>query len=153
MKNKIRNVIVCLFVSQIILSQEATSETTLNWVSSYDEALSKSKEEKKPILIYFKGSDWCGPCKVLDAELFGSERFKNLANKSLIMLEVDIPKRVDVLSAEKISENFYLKDKYKIKSFPTLLIVNHRGRVVAEKKGYVITEYYYPFIEEEIKKY
>lgn len=67
MKNKIRNVIVCLFVSQIILSQEATSETTLNWVSSYDEALSKSKEEKKPILIYFKGSDWCGPCKVLDA--------------------------------------------------------------------------------------
>lgn len=153
MKNKIRNVIVCLFVSQIILSQEATSEVTLNWVSSYDEALSKSKEEKKPILIYFKGSDWCGPCKVLDAELFGSERFKNLANKSLIMLEVDIPKRVDVLSDEKISENFYLKDKYKIKSFPTLLIVNHRGRVVAEKKGYVITEYYYPFIEEEIRKY
>lgn len=52
-----------------------------------------------------------------------------------------------------MSENYYLKDKFKIKSFPTLLILNHKGIVLAEKKGYIIYDYYYPFLEQEIRNY
>jgi hypothetical protein len=33
------------------------------------------------------------------------------------------------------------------------MIVNHRGKKIAEKKGYIMTEYYYQFLQSEINKY
>lgn len=125
----------------------------LNWVPTYDEALKKSKKEKKPVLIYFTGSDWCTPCKILDDELFHTDKFKSLSDTNLVLLEVDIPRNKDLVDPEKMSENMYLQRKYKVKSFPTLLMVNHRGKKIAEKKGYVMTEYYYPFFQSVISKY
>tara|TARA_B100000795_G_scaffold270063_1_gene262392 strand:+ start:8774 stop:9262 length:489 start_codon:yes stop_codon:yes gene_type:complete len=154
--------IICFFSTQVYFAQEAigldeeyidNSEINLNWMPTYKEALKKSRKEKKPLLIYFTGSDWCGPCKVLDKDLFHTEKFKSLADKNLILLEVDIPRRLDVISLDKMKENKILQKKYSVKSFPTLMIVNHRGKKIAEKKGYIITEYYYPFFESQINKY
>lgn len=149
---------VILFVSNITAQEDIDSlpveeVVSANWESSYKTALKKSKKEKKPVLIYFTGSDWCGPCKVLDRDLFHTEKFKALADKDLVLLEVDIPRRKDIVSADKMSENLYLQSKYKVKAFPTLMMVNHKGRKIAEKKGYVITEYYYPFFETVIGNY
>lgn len=154
--------IICLFASQINFGQDVvdfgeeiieSNEITLNWMPSYKDALKKSKKEKKPILIYFTGSDWCGPCKILDENLFHTEKFKALADKDLVLLEVDIPRRLDIISADKMVENKSIQHKYKVKAFPTLMIVNHKGRKIAEKKGYILTEYYYPFLQSEINKY
>jgi thioredoxin-related protein len=100
----------------------------LNCITSYKDALKKSKKEKKPVLIYFTGSDWCGPCKILDKDLFHTEKFKALADKNLVLLEVDIPRRKNIVSADKMSENLYLQSKYKVNAFPTLMMINHRGK-------------------------
>jgi thioredoxin-related protein len=167
--NKLLGVFVIgLLATQSMQSQEVANDTIitndtiqvvaapkiqLNWVPTYNEALKKSKTEKKPVLIYFTGSDWCGPCKILDDQLFHTDKFKSLSENDLVLLEVDIPRRKDILDPEKMSENLYLKEKYKVKSFPTLMVVNHRGKKIAEKKGYVMTEYYYPFLESVIRKY
>lgn len=132
---------------------ELVDSIKLNWVATFDEALEISKKENKPVLLYFTGSDWCGPCKVLDKELFHTEKFKELSDKNLVLLEVDIPRRHDLLSPDKISENLYLKEKYKVNSFPTLLFVNHKGKKISEKRGYVITEYYFPYIQSVVYNY
>jgi thioredoxin-related protein len=155
-------IFLSLLASYDIYGQEVKKDTikireiqeiALNWSSTYKEALKKSKKQKKPVLIYFTGSDWCGPCKILDRELFHTERFKKLSDNNLILLEVDIPRRRDLIEPDKMSENLYLQKKYRVKSFPTFLMVNHRGRKIAEKSGYVITEYYYPFFQKVINKY
>ena len=132
---------------------EVVNKIELDWVATYKEALKKSKKENKPVLMYFTGSDWCGPCKILDKDLFHTEKFKALADKDLVLLEVDIPRRTDIISADKMNENLYLQSKYKVRAFPTLMMVNHRGKKIAEKKGYVMTEYYYPFFQSVILKY
>lgn len=132
---------------------ELVDSIKLNWIPTYDEALEISKKENKPILLYFTGSDWCGPCKVLDKELFHTEKFKELSDKNLVLLEVDIPRKHDLLSPDKISENLYLKEKYRVNSFPTLLFVNHKGKKISEKSGYVITEYYFPYIQSVVYNY
>jgi thioredoxin-related protein len=129
------------------------NEIELLWTSTFKEALKKSKKEKKPVLIYFTGSDWCGPCKVLDAKLFHTEKFKNLSDKDLVLLEVDIPRRRDLITPVKMKENLYLQNKYRVTAFPTLMMVNHKGKKLAEKKGYVMTEYYYPFFQSVLRKY
>ncbi|MFD2529071.1 MULTISPECIES: thioredoxin family protein [Polaribacter] len=126
---------------------------TANWESSYKEALNKSKKEKKPVLIYFTGSDWCGPCKVLDKKLFHSEKFKNIADKELILYEADNPRNKDLVEAKRLKETYDLIRKYHVKSYPTLVFVNHRGRMIGYKKGLILTEYYYPFINSVIENY
>ena len=153
MKNPFLPFLLLFVFTQSFFAQDTIKQHSLHWVDSYDVALKISKKEKKPILIYFKGSDWCEPCKVIDAELFGTKRFKDLSEKSLVLLEVDIPRKMDLLPVEKISDNYYLKSKYNIKSFPTILIVDYKGKVLAEKKGYILSEYYFPFFEEQIRKY
>lgn len=154
--------IVSFFMFQIVNSQEIAENTMeiidvekieLTWIPTYKEALKKAKKENKPVLIYFTGSDWCGPCKILDEKLFHTEKFKSLSDKDLILLEVDIPRRRDLLAPAKMKENLYLQKKYKVKAFPTLMMVNHRGKKIAEKKGYIMTEYYYPFFQSVIKRY
>lgn len=133
-------------------TEVAAEKVKLNWMSSYEDALKKAKKESKPVLIYFTGSDWCAPCITLDKQFFYTHRFKDLSDKELVLLEVDFPKNQNLLPQDKISENLYLKERYKVSSFPTLLFVNHRGRKVAEKNGYILPEYYYPFIESVVLK-
>ena len=154
--------IIVFFAFQTTFSQEVeidALETTgfngieLDWSPTFKKALKKSKKEKKPVLIYFTGSDWCGPCKILDNKLFHTEKFKTLADENLVLLEVDIPRRKDLIDPVKMKENLYLQKKYKVEAFPTLMMVNHRGKKIASKKGYVLTEYYYPFFQSVINKY
>ena len=154
--------IIYLFTTQVYFAQDSllsvseyakSNEVELNWMPTYKEALKKSKREKKQVLIYFTGSDWCGPCKVLDKDLFHTEKFKALAEEDLILLEVDIPRRLDIISPDRMKENKIIQKKYRVNSFPTLMIVNHRGKKIAEKKGYIMTEYYYQFLQSEINKY
>lgn len=153
MKNFLCFILFFVLITQNSFGQDTIKEIALDWAVSYQEALKRSKIEKKPILIYFKGSDWCAPCKVIDAELFGSQAFKELSDKNLVLLEVDIPRQIDLLPIEKMTENYTLQSRFKVRSFPTILIVNHKGKILAEKKGYILTEYYFPFIEEEIRNY
>jgi thiol:disulfide interchange protein len=82
MKNNSFILALSLFVFVSFKAQEYKEDVSkavfLNWESNFKVALKKSKKEKKPILIYFTGSDWCGPCKVLDKKLFHSEKFKKI---------------------------------------------------------------------------
>jgi thioredoxin-related protein len=148
---------ICLFTAANSLAQEhktaALEKFSVNWEATYKRALKKSKKEKKPVLIYFTGSDWCGPCKVLDKKLFHTEKFKELADKDLILYEADSPRNTDLLSPEKLEINNDLKRKFNIRSFPTLVFVNHKGKMIGYKKGLILTEYYYPFIQSVIENY
>lgn len=161
MKNNIVFFLIVFIVNGITFSQEIlisdnkmlTEEISLNWNSTFKKALKKSKKEKKPILIYFTGSDWCGPCKVLDKNLFHTEKFKAIADNDLILYEADFPRNKNLVAPDKSEVNYDLKRKYRISSYPALVFVNHRGKMIASKKGLILTEYYYPFIQSVIDNY
>jgi thioredoxin-related protein len=148
---------ICLFTTVNSFAQEHKTAildlVPVNWEATYKGALKKSKKEKKPVLIYFTGSDWCGPCKVLDKKLFHTEKFKELADKDLILYEADSPRNKDIISPEKLEINNDLKRKFKVRSFPTLVFINHKGKIIGYKKGLILTEYYYPFIQSIIENY
>lgn len=156
MKKYILSFAISFFLTGIIFSQEETVENKtviLNWTATYKEALKKSKKEKKPILIYFTGSDWCGPCKVLDKNLFHTAKFKEIADKDLILYEADNPRNKDLVDSGRLKENFKLISKFKVRSYPTLVFVNDKGKMIGYKKGLILTEYYYPFIQAVIENY
>ncbi|CAM1361364.1 Protein disulfide isomerase [Tenacibaculum sediminilitoris] len=145
-------VVMSVCISSYSQEKKTDSLKTTNWESSYNKALKKVKEERKPMLIYFKGSDWCGPCKKLDKELFSTEKFKKLSEKNFILYEADIPFNEDLVENEKLGINKKLAKKYKVSSYPTILFINHKQKIIAYKKGLLLTEYYYPFFESVINK-
>lgn len=146
-------VVSLLFITNVSGQNNEEGVVFLKWESDFNKALKKSKKENKPILIYFTGSDWCGPCKTLDKKLFHTEKFKSIADDDLILYKADSPRSTDLLSPEKIKITNNLKRKYKVKSFPTMVFVNHKGNMVGYKKGLILTEYYYPFIKSVIDNY
>jgi thioredoxin-related protein len=157
---KIYLLLITLLLSISSLSAQLDKDTliiedtiVLDWQPTFKKALKKSKKEKKPILIYFTGSDWCGPCKILDKKLFHTEKFKELADKDLILYEADNPRNKDLVKVTKLEENYKLIRQYKVKSYPTLVLVNHKGNMVGYKKGLILTEYYYPFLQSVIENY
>lgn len=145
--------VVILFLSTFSWSQEEVDSTNVSiWTTSYKEALKEVKNNRKPLLIYFKGSDWCSPCKKLDKELFATEKFKNLSKENFVLYEADIPFNEDLVSKEKLAINKKLAKKYKVSSYPTLLFINHKQKVIDYKKGLILIEYYYPFFDSVIHK-
>ena len=143
--------IFSLFLSGVFVNAQEIKEEVL-WSTTYKEALQQAKEEKKPVLVYFKGSDWCAPCKKLDTALFSTDKFKNLAKKNFVLYEADIPYNKDLVEKEKLKTNLKLVKKFKVKSYPTLVFINRRQKVLGVKKGMILSEYYYPFFKSIIAK-
>ena len=104
------------------------------WLTSYEQAIEQAKKTNKLILADFTGSDWCGWCIKLKAEVFSKPQFKAWAEKNFILLELDYPKSKPQ-SDELKAQNAKLNTKYGIKGYPTILFLNTDGKVVG-RSGY-----------------
>ena len=60
----------------------------LVWNTDIVKATAESKKSKKPILLFFTGSDWCGWCIKLQKEVFTTDTFKKWAKENVVLLEL-----------------------------------------------------------------
>jgi len=128
--------ITVLFVLFIFLftacnNGQAASADGLNWEDNLETAIQQAKNENKAVLVNFTGSDWCIWCKRLSSEVFQQKAFQNYADKSLVLVKLDFPRNIEQ-SAETQNYNRNLAQKYGIQGFPTILIFNSQGKLVAQ---------------------
>ncbi|WP_299181467.1 thioredoxin family protein [uncultured Aquimarina sp.] len=127
---------IVLFLSLIATTAVFAQNSELYWLNDFETAKEISKDAKKPILMYFTGSDWCAPCIMLEEDFFSTMRFKELS-KRVILLKVDIPRRMDVISEEQLKANKKLLAKYnKEGGFPNIIALNHKGKVLGKQGSY-----------------
>ena len=105
-------------------AESAPAATLDGWSADFDKALEKAKAEKKCVLVEFTGSDWCPPCIAMRKNVFSKPEFVTAATRNFILVEVDFP-RGDKELADKNQE--FLK-KYKIKGFPTVVLLDPEGK-------------------------
>ena len=105
------------------------------WLTDWEAAMKAAKANRRPILIYFTGSDWCPSCKRLKAEVLGTKEFKEWAQKSVVLLELDYPKS-QFQEPGLRRQNTYLRDKFMIQGYPTVIFVNSQGDAIG-KTGYI----------------
>jgi uncharacterized protein YyaL (SSP411 family) len=67
----------------------------VNWYPWGDEALTKAKEENKPILVSI-GYSACHWCHVMERECFENEEIASIMNKYFINIKVDREERPDI---------------------------------------------------------
>lgn len=123
-----------VFFITSISHAEPVGEDHSDWMTDFKEAKAKAKAEGKPILVDFTGSDWCGWCIKLDKEVFSKKVFKDYAAENLILVEIDFPRKKEQ-SAELVAQNEALAEQYKIRGFPTILILDADGKVL-KSTGY-----------------
>ncbi len=127
---------IYLLISISTINSQETTTSNLAWLTDFDAAKKAATVSKKPILMYFTGSDWCTPCKMLKEDFFHTTRFEKTAKK-LILLEVDIPRREDIISPEQKEKNKTLVKAYnKNGGFPLLVALNAKGKVLGEISAY-----------------
>lgn len=107
------------------------------WLTDYETAMAKAKEENKPMLLSFAGSDWCKPCIMLTREVFETPEFEKYASDNLVLLLLDFPRlKKNKLSDDQTKHNESLAAKYnKTGEFPLVVLVDANGEVIA-KTGY-----------------
>jgi len=54
------------------------------WTEDLDLAMKFAARTKRPIVLDFTGSDWCGWCIKLHDEVFSKDAFKDYADKNLV---------------------------------------------------------------------
>ncbi|ADY30535.1 MULTISPECIES: thioredoxin family protein [Cellulophaga] len=108
----------------------------VEWNTDYETVLKKAKKADKNILVYFTGSDWCGPCKMLKKDLFATAEFKEIS-ENYELLYIDIPRNNDLLTEKQLKHNMDLMAKYNKKGvFPNLKILDSKGREKGALHGY-----------------
>lgn len=107
----------------------------LEWHTDLAKAQAKAKAENKRVLIDFTGSDWCGFCIKLHKEVFSTSEFAEYAKKNLVLVEIDFP-RAKPQSAEVKAANEKLQKEYKVRGFPTLVVLDSNGKKLGEMVGY-----------------
>lgn len=107
-----------------------------NWETDYKAALEQAAKENKMVLLDFTGSDWCGWCIKLDKETFSKPEFKQFAEKNLVLVELDFPNNKPQSAAVK-KQNAALQAQYNVEGFPTLVLLNSKGKEIARNPGYL----------------
>ena len=155
MKRIILSCLLIIGLNIAVNAQSNSSKSSLNWEQKYKKAKDLAKAKDKPLLIYFTGSDWCGPCKMLDEDFFESEEFLQIASNEFVFYEADYPRNVDLVSSSQKEDNAMLMKKFNVSSYPTIIVLDKKENILGVKKGYSLirdASYHFDFIKSFLNK-
>ena len=109
-------------------------ESAVAWEHDHDAGLARAAEKNQLVLLDFY-ADWCGPCKMMDREVFSREDVAEA-------LADWVPVKVDA------EANAKLADGYGIEGFPTFIALNPQGERLAVLPGGVSAEGFLDWIEQ-----
>lgn len=113
---KMKKVFLTLLV---VLGSFAVQAQELKWETDINKAISVSNKSKKPMLLFFTGSDWCGWCIRLQKEVLKTPEFATWAKKNVVLVELDYPRSKPQTDQIK-AQNNGLQQTFGIQGFPTV---------------------------------
>ncbi|WP_226064029.1 thioredoxin family protein [Kaistella polysaccharea] len=103
------------------------SQETINFeTTSFKEILAKAKKEKKLVFMDAYAS-WCGPCKLMEKNIFTLPAVKAYYDANFINARFDMEK----------GEGRDIAAKYGVRSYPSFLFINGDGELIMQNYGYM----------------
>lgn len=92
---------------------------------TFQQALEKAKKENKDLFVDFY-ADWCGPCKMMAAEVFTKLEVGEYFNSRFVCVQIDVER----------SENKDVVKKYNVSALPTMVFIRGLdGKELRRVKG------------------
>ena len=108
----------------------------LTWLTNLAKAQAQANAQKKSVLLFFHGSDWCPPCIEMQRQVFDSPKFIAYARQALVLVDVDFPEKTKQTDAQR-KANQALKARFNVgDNYPTLVLLNDAGETVFQEAGY-----------------
>ncbi|UFH35971.1 thioredoxin family protein [Flavobacterium acetivorans] len=121
-----------IFITLLLLiGSFAVEAQELVWHTDVNKAIEISKKSKKPLLLFFTGSDWCGWCIRLQKEVLKTAEFEKWAKENVVLVELDYPRRTPQTPEIK-KQNDELQKAFGIQGYPTIhfaKVTNKGGKV------------------------
>lgn len=121
----------------LVLGSLTIQSQELTWQTDMNKALEISKKSKKPLFLFFTGSDWCGWCIRLQKEVFKTPEFAKWAKDNVILVELDFP-RSTPQQPEIKKQNAELQQTFAVQGYPIVWFVKGSkkdGKINLEKLG------------------
>ena len=116
--------------------KKAEKKAESTWLTDLEAAKKQAAADKKPILMFFTGSDWCGWCKKLHEDVLDKKEFQDFAKENVILLELDFPNSIPQSDALK-KQNKELGEKFDVNGYPTMVLVASDGeKEITRMVGY-----------------
>lgn len=113
---------ISIFCAIVISAQESIQFQDL----PYKDIIAKAKKEKKLVFIDAYAS-WCGPCKMMEKNVFTQKAVGDYFNTNFINARFDMEK----------GEGRDIASKFGVRSYPTYLFLNGEGELVSRNSGYM----------------
>lgn len=101
------------------------------WEINPHYAFDRAQLEQKPLLLLFTGI-WNTQCMSLSEEVFSTKTFNEYVKENLIICYLNYPRNITD-AHEKLRE---IKNKFKVRGYPNVLIFNPNGEVEKGIRGY-----------------
>lgn len=132
---KIKILVILFFIMGAANAQKATGVTFEN-VLSWKQIQEKAKKENKYIFVDVY-TTWCGPCKLMDRDIFPQENVGKFFNTNFINVKVqaDVTKKDSAQVKRWYSDAQTIAATFNIDSFPTYLFFDPKGELVHRING------------------
>ncbi|HEX8270775.1 MAG TPA: thioredoxin family protein [Flavobacterium sp.] len=107
----------------LLLGSVAVQAQEIEWHTNIDKAAAVSEKTKKPMLLFFTGSDWCGWCIRLQKEVLKTPEFATWAMANVVLVELDYPRRT-AQAPEIKAQNAQLQQFFAVRGYPTIWFAN-----------------------------
>ena len=123
------------------------------WFVNWTKAVAEAKKTGKKLFVLNTGSDWCGWCKKLRADVLDSSKFKAYARKNLVLVYLDSP-RQKTLPADQQAHTQAVREKLEFGGgVPCAKIVDSDGeRVLETFSGYRPEKEYLKALKDAVGK-
>ncbi len=126
-----------LFLAGALTAQEPTGSASV-WTHDFAAAQRLARAEPpRDLLLFFTGSDWCGWCKKLKADVLDQQAFLDAVTSDYVLVELDYPRDTSILSEATVRQNEELRARYRPGGYPFVVLADADGRPYEVLSGYV----------------
>lgn len=119
---RILQVLILLIISIALAPAQEKTE----WTEDYKVAVEVARAQDKSILLLFTG-DWIPLCQKFEESILKTETFTEEVSEHFVLVKLNYPED-NTLPAEIAAQNQLLKDAYRVRGFPAIVLTDDEGR-------------------------